>query len=264
MFLFIIITVIFDVHGYLEEFHSIASDSGFLREEMASVGGYQIPAYSRKIESGVCVYISSGCHGDEPAGPRALLELMHEGFFLEGINWLVCPLLNPTGMTVGARENMQGLDLNRDYLQRVSVEVRGHVSWLDSQPVPDVFLSLHEDWESTGFYLYEIQKDICQSVADKVLTEVESVIPREPCDTIDGHQVRQPGWIFHSPEPDSPGQWPEAIFMAERGTPVSYTLETPSSLELGCRVRCHKLAVQCAVRELLLTCGGGDGSNPPS
>ena len=251
----------FDVQHYLDQFHRLAMEQGFQHEELATVGRYQIPAYTRNMESEVCVYISSGCHGDEPAGPRAMLELLQEGFFSEGVNWLVCPLLNPTGMTAGTRENLQGVDLNRDYLEKVSVEVRGHVGWLERQTVPDLFLSLHEDWESTGFYLYEIQKNVSESAAQKILTEAAVVIPTEPSSTIDDHEVREPGWIFHQPQADFPEQWPEAIFMAERGTPISYTLETPSSLELERRVRCHKLAVQCAVRAIKLgkVCAHGMG-----
>jgi len=40
---------------------------------------------------------------------------------------------------------------------------------------------------------------------------------------------------------------------AKRGVGVSYTLETPSSLDLMRRVRCHQLAVSAAVRGFLLT-----------
>ena len=247
----------FNVQSFLDDFHRAAMAMGFQHEVMARVGGYEIPAYSKKKEEGCGrIYLSSGCHGDEPAGPYSLLEMMNEGFFDDGIEWLICPLLNPTGMMAGTRENAQGVDLNRDYFKKVSVEVSGHAEWLEAQRVPDMFLSLHEDWESTGFYLYEIQKNVCKSMAQKILGAVSNTMPIEPNDTIDGHEVREQGWIFHQTQADVPDQWPEAIFMAERGATVSYTLETPSSRELKERVRSHKLAVQCAVRELLLTHGG--------
>jgi protein MpaA len=63
--------------------------------------------------------------------------------------------------------------------------------------------------------------------------------------------VREPGWIFHEPEADFPEDWPEAIYMANMGTQVSYTFETPSSLELEKRIRCHKLALKKAVEGFL-------------
>ena len=120
---------------------------------------------------------------------------------------------------------------------------------------------MHEDWESTGFYLYEIQKRGCPSTANAILNAAAAQIQVEPNSVIDDHDVREPGWIFHEPSADFPDQWPEAIFMAEIGTRVSYTLETPSSLPLEKRVACHMLAVKTAVEEFLLTRGEAEGCN---
>ncbi|MBT8037974.1 MAG: M14 family metallocarboxypeptidase [Verrucomicrobiae bacterium] len=222
---------------------------------MAEVGGYEVPAFTRRAVGKPRVYVSSGIHGDEPAGVVALLEMMEKGHLGNQVEWRVCPVMNPTGLAQETRENTQGVDLNRDYLRQASEEVRGHIEWLERQPVPDVFLSLHEDWESTGFYLYEIQKCACASVAHSIIDAASTEIEPEPSPLIDDHQVREPGWIFHEPRSDFPGDWPEAIYMAELGTGVSYTLETPSSLELEKRVACHQLAVCKAVQEFLLTRG---------
>ena len=244
--------VAFDVNEYMDSFCRLADENGFAREVVARVADYEIPVYT-KIKSGAPrIYLSSGVHGDEPSGPLALMELLGEGLLSNEVSWMLCPLLNPSGMEAGTRENSSGVDLNRDYLRRASAEVRGHVDWLERQPVPDVFLSLHEDWESTGFYLYEIQKSVCASVAHAILEAASLEIGPEPSPLIDDHNVREPGWIFHEPRADIPADWPEAIYMADRGTQVSYTMETPSSLELSRRVACHKLAVCKAVEEFLL------------
>lgn len=240
-----------DVEEYLKGFASVARESGFSREVLAEVDGHEIPAFVRRFEGAPRVYVSSGMHGDEPAGPLALKELLEDGLFETEIEWMLCPLMNPTGVSMASRENKQGLDLNRDYLRRSSAEVAGHVRWLEKQPVPDVFLSLHEDWESTGFYLYEIQKCEFSSVADAILKAAADEIAPEPSELIDDHAVREPGWIFHEPEADFPEDWPEAIYMANMGTQVSYTFETPSSLELEKRINCHKLALNKAVEEFL-------------
>lgn len=247
--------VITDVHDYLETFGRLAAERGFSCEVMAEVAGYPIPAFTRGVEAAPRVYLSSGMHGDEPAGPLAMMELLRQGMFSGGVEWFLCPLINPTGIAAGTRENAQGIDLNRDYLRRATVEVAAHVAWLESRPVPDVFLSLHEDWESSGFYLYEIQKSATASVAHAIIVAASEEIGPEPSPLIDDHSVREPGWIFHKPKADFPEDWPEAIYMADRGTRVSYTLETPSSLELERRVACHKRAVCRAVEEFLLTWG---------
>ena len=242
-----------DVADYLSEFSALAEQFGFSRQVLAEVDGHEIPAFVRQAEGAARVYVSSGMHGDEPAGPLALCELLKEGLFTVEVEWMLCPLMNPTGVAMGSRENKQGVDLNRDYLRRSSAEVAGHVRWLEKQPVPDVFLSLHEDWESTGFYLYEIQKCEFSSVADAILKAAANEIGPEPSSLIDDHAVREPGWIFHKPEADFPEDWPEAIYMANMGTQVSYTFETPSSLELNKRINCHKLALNKAVEEFLNT-----------
>ena len=245
----------------LDEFCRFAVREGFARELLTVVGGYEIPAYTKCAAGAPRVYLSSGIHGDEPAGVLAMCDLMKGGFFDDRIEWRVCPVINPTGLAAGTRENAQGVDLNRDYLKKRTDEVGAHVEWLVRQPVPGMFISLHEDWESTGFYLYEIQKRGCPSTARAILEAAASEIQTEPSRVIDDHEVREPGWIFHEPRADFPDQWPEAIFMAEMGTRVSYTLETPSSLALEHRVNCHKLAVCTAVKQFLLTREQAGGCN---
>ena len=160
-------------------------------------------------------------------------------------------MLNPNGMAKETRENADGIDLNRDYLFQKTAEVKAHVRWLKKHPAPDLFLSLHEDWESTGFYLYEITTSPCCSHATAILQACSDVIPTEPEPVIDDHPVREPGWIFHKAEADFPDHWPEAIYLAKNNTPQSYTLETPSSLELEKRIACHKKAVSHAVDTFL-------------
>lgn len=190
-------------------------------------------------------YLSAGIHGDEPAGPLAALELLRAGAFEDGRAWTLCPALNPTGLALGRRENADGCDLNRDYLRCRCAETAAHVRWLESQPVPRHFFSLHEDWESTGFYFYEINLG-AERPEDTaaVLDAVGRWFPPEPAARIDDHDVRSPGWIYHTAEADFPDHWPEAIFMAKRGCPRSHTFETPSAAPLDRRVAAHVAAVR--------------------
>ncbi len=198
------------------------------------------------------IYLSAGIHGDEPAGPMAMLELLEEGFFDDRASWTLCPLLNPSGLEMATRENADGLDLNRDYFERGSAEISAHALWLEGQKAPDLFLSLHEDWESTGFYLYEINVHDRHSFALQVLDRVADILPIEPNAVVDDHETRELGWIYHPVEPDMPDHWPEAIFVAKHGCPLSFTLETPSSLDLRKRIDAHKVAVREAVKLFLV------------
>jgi len=63
-----------------------------------------------------CVYISTGIHGDEPAGPLAARQLLEENNWPPDVSLWLCPCLNPTGLALNRRENDQGTDLNRQYL----------------------------------------------------------------------------------------------------------------------------------------------------
>lgn len=217
-------------------------EQGFAQAITAEVQGFPIRTYRKDAPAGQdrpVIYLSAGIHGDEPAGPQALMELLQSGLFDERATWLVCPILNPTGLMAGTRENHAGIDLNRGYLDPVSEETRGHIAWLQKQGAVDLSISLHEDYESSGFYLYEIDCIDCPSFAQGVLDAVRPVFPPEPASWIDGHAVREPGWIFHKPEADEREQWPEAIWLAKHGTAVSYTFETPSSQPLKDRVAAH-------------------------
>jgi hypothetical protein len=131
---------------------------------------------------------------------------------------------------------------------RRSPEVAAHVAWLGGRPLPDLFLSLHEDWETSGFYLYEINlgEDFPERTRS-ILRAVNSWLPTEEGRVVDGHEVRQCGWIYHEAEADVPEGWPEAIFMAKCGCPISYTFETPSAVGLPERVAAHMAAVRAAV-----------------
>jgi hypothetical protein len=195
------------------------------------------------------VYLSAGMHGDEPAGPLAVKALLEKGLSTE-YRWVICPLLNPTGLAACTRDNADGYDMNRDYLRRITPEVRAHAEWWEKRQAPDLFMSLHEDWESEGFYFYEINLgEDCPERAHALLNAVAGHLPIDPHDIVDDHEVREKGWIYHEAKADFPDAWPEAIFMADLGCPLSFTFETPScAAALGARVAALVAAVEAALR----------------
>lgn len=225
---------------------------GFLAEEILATDAGPIVAWKRFAgEDRPTVYLSAGMHGDEPSGPLAIEAFLRQ-HDPDAFNWIICPILNPTGMRLRTRDNEHGMDMNRDYLFRHSNEVRQHAAWLEQQPVPDLFLSLHEDWETEGFYFYEISlsEDHPQRARD-ILQAVSAHCPIETNPCIDDHQVREIGWIHHEPQADFPDSWPEAIFLAKRGCPLSFTFETPScAVPLAQRIAAHVAAIHAALQSL--------------
>lgn len=239
-----------DLHwpDFLPEFREAAAERGFVEEVLVETAKGPLSAWTGG-KGDRPIYLSAGIHGDEPAGPLALLKLMKAGFFDPSISWAICPALNPTGLAAGTRDTAQGIDLNRDYHLRETPEVEAHAAWLERQQPPQLFLSLHEDYESTGFYFYEInQCDDQPERAEAILESVSEWFPPEPESVIDDHEVRQPGWIFHEAEPDLPHGWPEAIFVAKQKKCIlSFTFETPSQMALEDRIAAHCAAVKIAV-----------------
>lgn len=232
-----------DVGKLIEDFDHALLSAGASRETICEVGGFPVNVYRRENGERDKFYISSGIHGDEPAGPLALLELVRSGLLSSQADWYICPILNPTGLAAGVRENADGVDLNRDYLKFNTVEVQAHAKWLETVQA-DLAISLHEDWESTGFYYYEInQLEDKPERYEHIVEAVTQHMPMEPMNLIDDHDVRLPGWIYHCCDADEPGHWPEAIYLAKRGCPLSFTFETPSSVNLEIRVKSHVSAV---------------------
>lgn len=236
----------FELSHFQAAFRFAAEGSGFFPTVLMELATGPLMAWERP-GNGPHIYLSAGIHGDEPAGPLALLELLETGFFNTDCQWSLCPALNPTGLAAGTRENDHGMDLNRDYWLRESVEVAAHARWLDRIATPDLVVSLHEDWETAGFYFYEINlADDKPSRARQILKAVWPWFLPEVGPEIDGHEVRADGWIYHAAEPDLPQGWPEAIYLAEKGCPLSFTFETPSAAPLSKRIAAHAAAVRAA------------------
>jgi Succinylglutamate desuccinylase / Aspartoacylase family len=195
------------------------------------------------------IYISTGIHGDEPAGPLAVRRLLQEDTWPPGLSIWLCPCLNPTGFILNRRENREGLDLNRQYLAPEASETTAHIAWLKQQPSFDLCLCLHEDWESHGFYLYEQNPNRLPSLAEVIIARVAQVCPIDRSETIEGRPA-QNGIIRPNLDPRTRPQWPEAFFLITHKTRLSYTLEAPSDFPLAERVAALGVAVTAALAGL--------------
>lgn len=228
-----------------------AHKAGFQSTRFGSFDGCPLLALTKRTPGPrPRIYISSGIHGDEPAPPLALLEMIEAGFFDARASWFLCPMLNPSGLRRGTRENEGGLDLNRDYKFPQSTEIRAHVAWLESQPPFDLGLCVHEDWESLGFYLYELNPEGRPTLARAMIEAVSKVNVIESATLIDGREIAEPGIIRPIADPSLRDQWPEAIYLTEHHTTLNYTLESPSALPLADRILVLRTAIEAALTAL--------------
>ena len=192
------------------------------------------------------IYISTGIHGDEPAGPLAVRQLLRENAWPAGLDLWLCPCLNPAGFVLNRRENREGLDLNRQYLTPEAGETTAHIAWLRRQPSFHLCLCLHEDWEAPGFYVYELNPEHQPSLAEAIVARVGVVCPIDRSEVIEGRPALN-GIIRPSIDPRSRPDWPEAFFLIAHKTRLSYTLEAPSDFPLAARVAALVAGVTAAL-----------------
>ncbi|MSU59095.1 MAG: DUF2817 domain-containing protein [Pedosphaera sp.] len=241
-----------DIHAVLREIETAAQRHGWSSETFHVSGGFKWLALRRRPEvksqkSEARIYISAGIHGDEPAGPLAALQLLLENQWPENAEIFLVPCLNPLGFTLNRRENDRGVDLNRDYLHLQADEIRAHVAWLERQPNFDACLCLHEDWESHGFYVYELNLADRPPLAEAIVAEVAKVCPIDPSEIIEDRPAKN-GIIRPSADPRSRPQWPEAFWLLTHQTRLSCTLEAPSDFPLATRVNALVAGVNAALR----------------
>jgi predicted deacylase len=239
---------VFNPPDLVARFEAAARAQNFRVERFGEIAGCPLLALTKRTPGPrPRLYLSAGIHGDEPAPPLALLELLEAGAFDARANWFLCPLLNPAGFLRRTRENADAIDLNRDYKHLLSAEIRAHTAWLQRQPNFDVAICVHEDWESNGFYLYELNPTHRPSLAEPMIAAVSQVCPIETAAIIDGRESAAPGIIRPLADPLLRELWPETIYLRAHHTDLTYTLESPSAFPLAQRIAALRAAIEVAI-----------------
>jgi hypothetical protein len=200
-------------------------------------------------------YLSAGIHGDETAGPVAVLEMLRKPDFFAGFHTTIFPLLNPDGLARNTRGNADGIDLNRDYRNPKSAEIASHIEALKTLGRFDATMMLHEDFEGIGAYLYELNDSLTPNLGKNIITAMGQHVPIDLRPIIE--EVPAHGGVLsrkdlvakHGSIEDRP-DWPEAIYLSVHHTRVSYTTETPKPFPLEQRVKAQMAAVQTLLNAL--------------
>ena len=89
--------------------------------------------------------LTSGVHGDEPAGIEAVLRFLESApSTYPGFEFVVVPCVNPTGYVRSTRENIRGVDINRPFEADDEEEVRIIKDLLKGECF-DCHVDFHED-----------------------------------------------------------------------------------------------------------------------
>ncbi len=242
-----------DIASVLADCRRLAAANSWSTE---SIGDVELPVFIRAIPGATRrIYVSTGIHADEPAGPLAIRALLESDHWPDDASLTLLPCLNPAGFPFNRRESPDGHDLNRDYRHLRSAEIRAHVAWLRRQASFDLCLCLHEDWEAGGFYLYELNPDHRPSLATEILAAASTTCPIDQSGVIDGREARA-GLIRPTLDPAQRPEWPEAFYLIQHQTRLSYTLEAPSDFPMPVRVA----ALAAGTRAAVFASGGRRGN----
>ena len=242
-----------DVVRVIGLIHTAAEERGWAIHELTRQAEYSVWVMARKPSESAGpprrIYISTGIHGDEPAGPLAALQLVHENRWPLNSEITLVPCLNPSGIVGNLRVGPEGIDYNRDYRDPKTSLVRSHLAWLQRQARFDLALLLHEDWEADGFYLYELNPLGKSSVADDVIRAVADLCPILEAKKADDWPASN-GVVRPNVDPAKRPDWPEALYLAQKKADLCYTFEAPSDYALPARVAALVMAVNKAIQQI--------------
>src|ERR1700677_2823739 len=251
---------LFDPPGFVREIEEEARAGGWAIHHLSPADGVARPWFQRAARTGSPatapkIYLSSGIHGDEISGPLALLRLLRQPDYFSGFDVTMFPILNPHGLARDLRLNADGIDLNRDYRNTKSAEIRRHIEVLKTLGRFAAAMMLHEDYEGIGAYLYELNDTLPKGLGNKIIAAMGRHVPLDMRPEIE--EVRAPGGVLqrsdlvlkHGPLEDR-AEWAEAAYLNVYHTAVSYTTETPKPFPLEDRIQAQIAAVDTLLEAL--------------
>jgi len=190
------------------------------------------------------ITLTGGVHGDEPAGVEAVLRFLEERpGWAQRVRFTIFPCMNPHGYEHDTRHNHAGIDLNRQYRDSSVPEVAAQKRALAGRRF-DLHMTLHEDVDARGFYIYELSRNN-SPVARWIVENVTRLIPFDPRGIIEGRRAQR-GVIRRTYPPRDMKQWPEAIYMFSAHADHTLTTETPGPFAFEKRVQAQGLGLRTA------------------
>jgi len=185
------------------------------------------------------VAIAAGVHGDEPAGPWALLQLVERGELGPEFCYRLWPCTNPSGFSAQTRANADGIDVNRTFGGEGQSPEASAIVAANRAITFALSIDLHEDCDSTGFYCYDYSGGTLGRNAVAAVEAKGLPIDALGCMTPDGAQ-----------EALALGGLSYSLALARNGV-RALTFETPSVSAWDTRIAMHATAVLSALNALL-------------
>ncbi len=234
-----------DYRHLIERWRAVARRADVPLRRLVTVDGYthfflRTPALT---ESGGS-YVSAGIHGDEVAATEGLIAWAEKHTRrLAKLPLLLLPCLNPWGLVRNVRSNAAGVDLNRSFHREDLPLIHAMQEVTEGRQFAAA-LMLHEDYDGQGVYLYEIQR-VQPYWGEALLAAARAHLPTDPRTRIDGRKVT--GGIYRRRMDRKRFNrigYPEAIWLHQKHSARTFTVETPSEFALE-----HRVAAQVAMLE---------------
>jgi hypothetical protein len=248
-----------------------ARHRGLSVREVATVGAARTLLVAELLPDGgkessrATIAIAAGVHGDEPAGPWALLSLVESGLLDPAYTYRMWPCTNPSGYRLGTRENEDGKDINRSFSRGGTTPEAKAIVTANRDRKFALSIDIHEDFEADGFYLYEPLVDGKASFGEHVVralddasfpiqdlhAEFDFVYPQSSDQRLS--RVER-GCVFTHPESEMAftAGLPYNVFQLKHAAKRVLTFESPRKRDWNDRIAIHRIAVTTAISRLAL------------
>lgn len=239
-------------HDYdylVQRWRKIARASGLKMIAFAESDGYPIWMLTSRASPEGGGYLSAGIHGDEPAGTEGLVRWAENNTpLLSKLPCLIFPCLNPWGLVNNSRMDAKGRDLNRTFQHDHVPHIQALKTFIKSRRFA-IALNLHEDYDSHGFYLYELERDT-PFWGEELIEIARQHISIESRLLIDGHRVSKIGLLRRKVDVMKFTEIPEAVYLHLHHTERTFTFETPSEFALDQRVLIQSTLIDACIRRV--------------
>lgn len=225
------------------------------------------------------ISLAAGVHGDEPAGPWALLSIVRDGLLDRRCSYRIWPCTNPSGYRAGTRANAEGHDINRSFHKGGTTPEARAMIVANRDRTFALSLDLHEDFEADGYYCYEpVVGGETPFGAAMIRALDDAGLPVQELDDAfdlgyppEAHHLRDLARGHIRNDPDAEREFfevtPYSIHLLRKSATYAMTLESPRRRPWHDRVAMHRTAataVLAAFARTRLADGGVEPSHEPS